>query len=329
MKGKQTILLGVLVATFLGTSGMFYYQNVYMEQESENNRVQVLVAKKDIGEGAEFTTENVGAILMETEDVLPTYVTSFGDLKGRTASSDLLNSEIITKPRIEENSNGSRLFTVAIVSKNIPVNIKKGDNVRMFVQATFDNKVYEVMDKKEVVSVNYKKSSSGKETGTISSIDLLMSDEEAVLYFNASKVGDLMFARYYDLTENNVGDVPKFTLEVAESLTASMSKKGGSSNTTTTTTPTTNTNTGKTNETTTTTSKPTTKPTTPTTEQPSTSGGSQNTSAEGDGKVTYMVNKRDTFESIATAQGITVEELKALNPGVTTLSAGDSIVVKK
>lgn len=329
MRGKQKILLGLLVVTFLGSSGMFYYQNVYMKEESKQNRVQVLVAKKDISEGAEFTSDNVGAILMDKDTVLPSYVTSFSDLKGRTASDDLLNSEIITKPRIEENSNGTRMLSVGLVSKNIPPNIKKGDNIRLYVQSKLTNQVYEVFEKKEVVAVNMKKSSSGKETTTVATLDVLMSDEEAVLYYSAQKIGDFYFARYYDLTENNVGDTPKFTLEVAEQLTAAANEKKSTTTTSSSTSSGTKINTGTSSQT----NKPATgqtpvaqNPDSQPVSQPTNGAVSTSPSSE---TTTYEVNKRDTFDSIAEANDISVAELKAMNPGVTTLSAGDIIVIKK
>ncbi|WCF11409.1 LysM peptidoglycan-binding domain-containing protein (plasmid) [Paenibacillus thiaminolyticus] len=314
MRGKQKLLLGILIVTFLGASGMFYYQNIFMKNEAERNKIQVLVAKKDIAEGAEFTLDNVGAILMDSDSILPSYITDFNDLKGKTASHDLLDSEIITKRRIDEKSDGTSLFLIEVVSKNIPQNIVPNDFIRVYLQAKENGKIYELFEKKEVASLNYKQSSSGKETTTIGSVDMLMSDEEAVLYFQAQKYGDLVFARYHDLTEDNTVKVPKFTLEVSEYLHAGMEgteissmKKTASHSI------------GSATSQGTTTKSPSSKEAT----------NSITSRAANQNVISYVVRKADTFKSIANKFSMTVDELKALNQGAITLSVGDTIWVKK
>ncbi|WPS85409.1 SAF domain-containing protein (plasmid) [Brevibacillus halotolerans] len=210
LRGKNKLMLTVLLITFVATLAMFYYDNVYLKKQYQANKVTVLVVKKDVAKGTEFTTDNIGAIKIDKEMVLPTYITKFDDVKGKTASNDLLANEIVTKPRINGVRDGTRQFSVGIEVKNMPDSIKKGDSVRVFVQTVPGSKVYEVFEKKEVVAVNYKKSSSGKETTVVQSIDLLMSDKEAVAYFDAQKAGELLLIRYHDVTEEDTINVPRF-----------------------------------------------------------------------------------------------------------------------
>lgn len=183
----------LLVVTFVITAGMFYYQNFYLEQKAEENKVTVLVAKKDIPEGTLFTTENVGAIKMDKEFVLPNYITSFEELQGKKANSDLLQNELITKGRVDQNTGGSKLFSVSVKGE-FNSTIAKGDAIRVYVQKE-NGEVLELFNKKEVQQVNFKKNASGKETSTIESLDVLMSDKEAIDYFHAQKEGTILVVK--------------------------------------------------------------------------------------------------------------------------------------
>ncbi|MFF2531487.1 LysM peptidoglycan-binding domain-containing protein [Brevibacillus sp. NPDC058079] len=233
--GKNKLMLSVLLLTFVSTSGMFYYDNIYLKKQDQANKVTVLVMKKDIAKGTEFSTDNIGAIKIDKEMVLPTYITKFDDVKGKTATSDLLANEVVTKPRVNEGGDGTRQFSVGVEAKNMPVSIKKGDAVRVFVQTEVGSKVYEVFEKKEVYGVNYKKSSAGKDTPVVQSIDLLLSDKEAVTYFDAQKTGNLLVIRYHDLTEKDTTTVPRFEENADEllQLQADSKKRGGNKTDTT------------------------------------------------------------------------------------------------
>lgn len=208
MRKKDKLFMLLLVVTFVITAGMFYYQNFYLEQKAEENKVTVLVAKKDIPEGTLFTTENVGAIKMDKEFVLPNYITSFEELQGKKANSDLLQNELITKGRVDQNTGGSKLFSVSVKGE-FNSTIAKGDAIRVYVQKE-NGEVLELFNKKEVQQVNFKKNASGKETSTIESLDVLMSDKEAIDYFHAQKEGTILVVKYNDLTENNQTAVNKF-----------------------------------------------------------------------------------------------------------------------
>lgn len=208
MRKKEKFFMGLLIITFLATAGMFYYQNVYLEQKAEANKVTVLVAKRNIPEGSSFTADNVGAIKLDKEFVLPTYITSFDQLKGKRANSDLLQNELITTSRIEQDSDGSKMFTVSLKAE-VNSNIEPGDAVRVYVQM-LNGDVYELFHKKEVIKVNMKKNASGKETGVPESLDVLLSDKEVVYYFNAQKAGTILVVKYNDLTEQDQVAIPKF-----------------------------------------------------------------------------------------------------------------------
>lgn len=208
MRKKEKFFMGLLVITFLATAGMFYYQNVYLDQQAESNKVTVLVAKRNIPEGSSFTADNVGAIKIDKEFVLPTHVTSFEQLKGKKANSDLLQNELITTPRIDQESDGTKMFTVSLKAE-VSSNIAQGDAVRVYVQM-MNGDVYELFHKKEVKKVNMKKNASGKETNVPESLDVLLSDKEAVNYFNAQKAGTILVVKYNDLTEKDQVVIPKF-----------------------------------------------------------------------------------------------------------------------
>lgn len=290
MRGKQKMWMGVLITTFIATSGMFYYQNVYMDKKDLSNQVTVLIAKSDIAEGSEFTKDNIAAVKMDKELVLPIYITNFEDLKGKSANEDITQHELVTKPDIKKDQDGSKLFQVGIESKKMPAGIQKGDTVRVYVKV--EDTTYELFEKKEVASVNYKKSSAGKDTGTITSIDLVLSDKEAVSYMNARDAGDVYPIRYHDLTDIDTIDVPKFdeNYDVIVQEAASKDSKTASKETKTST---------------------------------------QKQAQTQSGNVTYVVKVGDTFESIAQAYGTTQDQIKTLNPGVTTLTPGDKLVITK
>lgn len=300
---KDKLMLVMLLVTFVATSGMFYYQNVYLKQKDESNKVIVLVAKKNISEGSEFTTENIGAIKIDKEMVLPTYITKFDELKGKSASDDILQNEVVTKPRTNGESDGTKQFVVGIESKLMPQTVQKGDAVRVYVQESVHGKVYELFHKKEVVSTLNKKSASGKDTATVQSIDLLMSDKEAVVYYNARKVGDILIVRYNDLTEEDTVKVSSFEENFEEIAKLIESKKPSNS---------------------------ANKEESKFIDQKIQDGSaSTSTASTTDSTQYYYARTGDTFESIASAMGITVEKLKESNPGVTTISPGDQLVIKK
>jgi LysM repeat protein len=287
MRGKNKVMLTALLITFVATTGMFYYQNVYSPKQDESKKITVLVAKKDIAEGSAFTTDNIGGIKIDKNMVLPNHITKFDDLKGKSSNSDILSNEIVTKPRINGVSDGTKQFSLGIEAKNLPTSIKNGDYVRVYVQTTVGNKIYELFEKKEVVSINLKKSSSGKDSTAIESVDLLLSDKETVSYFDAQKAGNILMVRYNDLTENDTVDIPKYDMR-SEELTKLKAEA----------------------------------------EEQETHKESYQ-KEEADGAVKYIVKSGDTFESISKEFNITEDEIKTLNPGVTTLSPGDELIMKQ
>ncbi|MBP1308696.1 hypothetical protein JOD82_001716 [Paenibacillus sp. 1182] len=288
MRGKNKLLLTVLLITFVATSGMFYYQNVYAPKQDERNKVFVLVAKKDISEGAAFTTENIGAIKMDKNMVLPNYITTFEDMKGKSASADIFSNEIVTKRQTTGVSDGSKKFKLGLEAVNMPTSIKSGDAVRVFVQTTIGNKIFEIFDKKEVVNVNFKKSASGAESQLVESVDLLVSDKEAVTYFDAQKAGSIFIVRFNNLTEKDTVITPKYDMNSDEIRKLKVEA-----------------------------------------EKPVYMRSKEQEDRKTDSSVQYTVRTGDTYESISKLFNVTANEIKKLNPGVTTLSPGDKLKVKR
>ncbi|ADO59464.1 LysM peptidoglycan-binding domain-containing protein [Paenibacillus polymyxa] len=288
MRGKNKLLLTVLLITFVATSGMFYYQNVYAPKQDEKNKVFVLVAKKDISEGAAFTPDNIGAIKMDKNMVLPNFITNFDEMKGKTASTDLFSNEIVTKRQTTGVSDGSKKFKLGIEAANMPTSIKNGDAVRVFVQTTIGNKIFEIFDKKEVVNVNFKKSASGQESQLVESVDLLVSDKEAVTYFDAQKAGSIFIVRFNNLTEKDTVITPKYDMNSDEIKKLKVEA-----------------------------------------EKPDFTRSNMQEDRSADSSVRYTVRTGDTFESISKLFNVTPSEIKKLNPGVTSLSPGDKLNVKR
>lgn len=213
MKSNKFITL-ILIVVFLITCGMFFYQNFYAKKILEANQVTAYVATKDIYEGGEINATNIGAIKIDKNKAFSSYALDVDAIIGKKAKSTILKDEIININRIADDDSklSNEMFSVKLKA-NYMSNIKKGDNIRVCV-AIYDKKqnkttTLNLFTIKEVKDVYYaKKNNSGAEA--IESFEIHCSDEEAVNYYNAIKVGEIIALKFNDITEENQMPLAQF-----------------------------------------------------------------------------------------------------------------------
>lgn len=221
MRTKEKMTLLLLILIFIATVGMFFYQNVVVKNQIEANKVSVIIAKKDITAGSEINEKNTGVMKIEKSAVFPDSLTvkDFKSIEGKKAASDILQNEIINRKRISDTQGEDKQFSIN-VTPTYSSTLTDNDNIRVYVQI-FDKKtketsLFQLFDKKQIIGINQKKDSSGKVSAVIDSLQILASDEEALNYFNAMKLGDIIVLKYNDITEADKLKVPQFKIDSPE-----------------------------------------------------------------------------------------------------------------
>ncbi|MDF2880110.1 MAG: hypothetical protein K0R54_667 [Clostridiaceae bacterium] len=231
MRGKEKLLLIGMCLIFFITVGMFLYQNVYSEAQVESNKVSVLIAKKDIPEGTEFNKDNVGQYKINKDFVFADYTlaSDFSKINGKLATADILTNEILNNKKVSNENSENKLFTIK-VKPDFYSDIKVQDNIRVYVQIfdkkTLETSLYKIFDKKQVLSVAILKNNKGTDT-LIDSLEVTVSDEEALNYYNAMKLGEIIALKYNDITEEDKLSVPQFKIDSPEikKLTESLAEE--------------------------------------------------------------------------------------------------------
>jgi hypothetical protein len=231
VRGKEKLLLIGMCLIFFITVGMFLYQNVYSEAQVESNKVSVLIAKKDIPEGTEFNKDNVGQYKINKDFVFADYTlaSDFSKINGKLATADILTNEILNNKKVSNENSENKLFTIK-VKPDFYSDIKVQDNIRVYVQIfdkkTLETSLYKIFDKKQVLSVAILKNNKGTDT-LIDSLEVTVSDEEALNYYNAMKLGEIIALKYNDITEEDKLSVPQFKIDSPEikKLTESLAEE--------------------------------------------------------------------------------------------------------
>ncbi|MEK3956012.1 MULTISPECIES: SAF domain-containing protein [unclassified Psychrobacillus] len=207
------LLFSVLAVTFILAAAMFYYQNFYKDSMKEEDMRIVYVARTDIPEGTKLGKENIAAIQIPVTAMLSSYKLDYTkNIEGNIASSTIFEHEVIVKERITEKDRDKKQFMINVQSVSDMRGIDKGDTVRIAVIPTeYDNTdLFMVLDKKAVASNSIKVNSSGKETGVIDSVNLLMSEEEAAVFYKASKSGEIIVMEYNTLADAEKSGMQSF-----------------------------------------------------------------------------------------------------------------------
>lgn len=207
------LLFSVLAVTFILAAAMFYYQNFYKDSMKEEDMRIVYVARTDIPEGTKLGKENIAAIQIPVTAMLSSYKLDYTkNIEGNIASSTIFEHEVIVKERITEKDRDKKQFMINVQSVSDMRGIDKGDTVRIAVIPTeYDNTdLFMVLDKKAVASNSIKVNSSGKETGVIDSVNLLMSEEEGAVFYKASKSGEIIVMEYNTLADAEKSGMQSF-----------------------------------------------------------------------------------------------------------------------
>lgn len=212
MKIKEKGFLLIMVMLFLLTLGMFYYQNFYKSNEIENNKMDVLIATKDINDGLSLTEKNVGWKKIDKDLITPNYITkenngNIGDMK---VSSKILEGEIININRLlaeKETKDKINKYSIDIVP-NHSSNIEPGDLIRVYVQIVDEEKIYNrlVFEKKEVLEVI--RQEDGLNTSKFNDIKVEVSDKESISYYNAKQRGNIIVLKYENNTNLSDHKIP-------------------------------------------------------------------------------------------------------------------------
>ena len=286
MRIKNSTMVVILLTVFVITCGMFFYQNFYLKNQLESSGIIVYVAKQDILAGDEFGPENIGAI--KTNKIPNNYILDFNDdLRGKTAKTNIYKNEAINRERISlENKNTDAMFNIKIKASQAS-DFKKNDIARFYVQI-YDKKdkkisIFELFDKR-IMDIS---TTTNQSKGTsIDGFFVLVSDEEAINYYNATKIGEIIALKFNDIEEENKMKIAKFDISSPEleylGIDFSAIYK--------TYDPMSVVNLDK--------PKPT---------------------------ISYVIKKEDTWESVASLYGTTIEQLKIDNPDVSNLSEGQII----
>lgn len=200
MKIKEKIVLFLIFLLFCASVFMFYYQNFYKPSLVEQNKVDILIAREDIGKNTELNEENVGWIRVDQGAVTVNNITKVEDAIGKKSSEKIFEGEFLNRNRIQSEDEEEYVFdTYTIdIAPDYATDLQNGDLIKVYVQTiekTEDRqeeiKNFLVFDKKEIVEIN-----KNEQTGEVINIKIRTTDKDSLSYYNAKAMGTVIALKY-------------------------------------------------------------------------------------------------------------------------------------
>lgn len=199
MRNKEKIMLGSMVSLFLVSAGFYVYTNFYTNVQANKNKVPVIVATKNIENGISLNKNNTAIKKVDKTNVPEGFELNESDLKNKVTNSKIYKDEMIGLNRLKpKDKKTSSYDTYTInVQPSYSSDIQAGDLIKVYVQvANNDGEVVNklVFKSKEVLAI--------EEPDVKSNIDKLVievTDKEAVAYYNAVEIGNVIALKYKDI----------------------------------------------------------------------------------------------------------------------------------
>lgn len=213
MKFKEKFFLLIMIVLFLLSVGMFYYHNIYTTNQLNKNKVNALVATKDINIGSTLNSSNMKWTRVDKDVLLPENKISEEEIKNSKVSEKIFKGELINKNRLEGGSEDDKGFNTYTINLNpdFSSDVVSGDLIRVYVQMVdskeglIENQL--VFDKKEVLSIvdNEEEIVVKKE---FNDIKIEVTDKEAISYYNARELGSIIVLKYKDVATESDYELP-------------------------------------------------------------------------------------------------------------------------
>jgi len=227
---KEKLVMLLLFAMFVGTGGMFYYQNVYLDQNEMEGKQFVVVAKENIAKGAKFVEgENYSYIALDKKFLFEDYIVvdSSGKykekLKEKVANSPILKNEIITVGRVDKEGDKEAEFKL-FIKPDSKLEVEKGDKVNIYLKYKFNDpsdtktvhyRTFLLMENRIVENIINKKDTKGTELPVLENIELHVEEKDAILYelatFMTEQKAEILVLEHNDLLVEYESQLPLFT----------------------------------------------------------------------------------------------------------------------
>lgn len=221
MNKNQKKSIFTIVGMLILAGAMFAYQNFFMPAQQQARRAVVYIANRDISDDTIINIEGkqFDEIQISDDSVLEGSVTNLSKFDGKVIEGGLLKGELLTEFRIVDQQDEKGTLFVK-VEPDFPVDIRDGENVRVFVQGKdeFDKSaVAELFTQKQVYSSS--KVTNLLEGDSTQGYYLRVDDEELIQYYEAKTKGSIIMAKISatsgDVTETIEGKRVKLE-ELAE-----------------------------------------------------------------------------------------------------------------
>lgn len=280
-----------IVGFLILSIGLFAYQNFLMPAQQMARQAVIYVATQDLSDDTIIKAEEGGqfqALEVAEDSVIPGSVTDLKAVDGQSIEGGLLKGELLTTNRlVEDERERGNLFVK--VEPDYPVDIRDGENVHVFVQGNFGTGNVEVKSLFQQKKVY----SSSRVTNLLEGESsqgyyLRMSEEELKDYYLSKSRGAIILAKISPTAK----DVTKSMVLTNKPLEDLVEK---------------------------------------TVDAIEETEDAEEEIEEVDEPdmpaVRYEAQEGDTYETVAHALELSVEELKAANPAIDTLRTGDFITL--
>lgn len=212
MRTKDTVFLIIMILLFAITAGMFYYQNFYLKNELEKNKVPILIATKDIFPGTTIDKNNTKQLKIDKSILNRNILTRKDKIKDPIAKEKILKGEFVSKKRVKSKNDKSKKQSTYVINLNpdFSSDVKKGDFIRVYLQiANKDStevKNYLVYNRKEVLNVI-----KDDDIRDVGKLKVRVTDKEALAYYNAKEKGQIIVLKYEDVANSDI-EIPKLKI---------------------------------------------------------------------------------------------------------------------
>ena len=136
---KYKVTMGAIAGLAVLSSGMFLYENVYVVNQEQDNKVGVYIANTTIEPHSLMTSDMLTEVKLDKTSILKGYITDPSNIVGKYAVGGILKGEPVMSQRLSqealEATEELNLKLVPDYSGDLAVH----DNVRILVQLTDRN----------------------------------------------------------------------------------------------------------------------------------------------------------------------------------------------
>lgn len=186
----------VLLACIGIILGLLGYEFLYLPRVQTSDMTTVFVASEDIPTSGELNEENVSAVQIPSEGVLPGMATSPDEIIGNHVVAGLNAGEAIFTQRMTSSVEEGELYVR--VEPDYQINLSEGDQVRVIFQQGTDFQV--LFERKTVHSADSVVGSVVQ--GQASGFYFLMTEDEVENYYTAKENGRVIFTQIDNLATN-------------------------------------------------------------------------------------------------------------------------------